>query len=572
MNNYAIFLCDEQWKIIKPLRLPPGRTLAPDAHLTDWLTDAVPLTEPDLFDGQDQRFVVLPVRGVGAVPALLHRYPHRCLAALVQVHSEEDFITFCRIYERCTSWAAEAFREYQDEYYAIEQINNRLINSQRALTKSNARYKHALNEVREANNLISLLEQDEATALLRGPALFRKAKARMAAAPGKSFSLIVVDIEPLKLVNEIFGWGAGSRLLQDYALTLAGLDHADQTVLAHPNGNSFLIFAPGELAFHTVVQTQTEAFLAAYPLPIHLRYKLGCYTTAADGITPEEMCDRARLAMDTIRPLLHSASAFYNEELNAKIMLEHKVLDSIHGALEQQQLELYLQPKVRLSNGAVVGAEALVRWTHPELGFISPGLFIPLLEKEGSIYAVDQYIWAKACAVLAARREQGLESLPISVNVARSDFYQPDFLQVLQHLLQKYSLPPELLHLEILERAYTKDSQQLFDVLTALRRNGFVIEMDDFGVGESSLAMLTELPVDIIKLDRQFLVSTLKNPRHAEVIRCIIQLAEKLDIGVIAEGVETPEQAALLQQLGCRHAQGYLYGRPQPAANFLRQE
>lgn len=570
MNSYAIFLCDSEWNIIKPLRLPPDQSLAPGQRLTDWLVDPSPLTDPTFFDGQDQRFVVLQMRDGQQIPALFRNYPGHRLAALAQIGSEEDFICFCRIYERCTAWAQEAFQEYRDEYYQIQQMNNQLINSQRALTKSNARYRQALDEIRKADNLIAILEHDALTDLLRTPALHRKAHDAMAAAPGSSFALLVIDIEPLKLVNEICGRSSGSRLLQDYALFLTGLEHADQMLLARDGGNAFVVFAPGELDCPQKLQTLTEAFLRNYPLPVRLLSKFGICTAAADGITSEEMYDRARLALDTIRSGLHSAAAFYNEQLHAQILLQHKVLDSIQDALRQHQLQLYLQPKVRLNDGSAIGAEALVRWFHPEMGFVSPGDFIPILEREGSIYAVDRYIWEQACRVLAARREQGLSPLPISINAARSDFYQPDLLDVLQALLKKYDLPANLLHLEILERAYTKDSSQLFTVLTALRRHGFRIEMDDFGVGESSLAMLTELPVDIIKLDRQFLISTLKDPRHAEVIRCIIQLAEKLGIGVIAEGVETPEQAQLLRRLGCAQAQGYLYGKPQPAENFMK--
>ena len=170
---------------------------------------------------------------------------------------------------------------------------------------------------------------------------------------------------------------------------------------------------------------------------------------------------------------------------------------------------------------------------------------------------------------MKARRERGLPELSVSVNIARSDFYEPDLLEFLQSLLQKYGLAPSQLRLEVLERAYVQDSAHLCQVLTELRRHGFVIEMDDFGVGESSLAMLTQMPVDIIKLDRQFLLTAEQAPSHIEVIRCIIQLARTLKIGIIAEGVETQQQADLLQSLGCCHAQGYLYGRPEPAAHLL---
>lgn len=199
-----------------------------------------------------------------------------------------------------------------------------------------------------------------------------------------------------------------------------------------------------------------------------------------------------------------------------------------------------------------------------------PNDFIPLLEKEGAIYPVDQYIWEQACKALHKRRELGLPVRSVSVNVARSDFYQPDLLDVLLRLVEKYELEPGQLHLEVLERAYVQDSARLFEVLTQLRSHGFPIEMDDFGVGESSLAMLASMPVDLIKLDRQFLVTAEKDPRHVEVIRCIVQLAHTLHIDILAEGVETPEQAEMLLSLGCGSAQGYLYGRPEPAENFLK--
>lgn len=568
MKNYAILLCDPQWLIIKPLCLPDGVTLAPGCRLTDFLADPAQLTGADLSEKEPFRFLQLRLQDGRCVPALLHAYPHQFLVFLAQIRCEADFVQFCSAYQRCISWAQEAFRDYQDEYSEIQRMNSQLVNSQRALMKTNQRYRQVLTEVRDANNLIALLEQDELTTMLRAPALYRRAREQMAAAPETDFSLLVVDLQPFKLVNEIFGRAAGDALLQNYALLLAGLDETGQGIYAHASGNSFLAFLPAALQFGPRLLEETRNFLERYPLPIRMHCRIGVCTARAP-LTPEEMTDRARLALDTTRNRRECSLACYDEALHQELLLQHKILDTIQDAISRQELQLYLQPKVRLDTGAVYGAEALVRWFHPELGFVPPLQFIPLLEQAGSIYAVDQYVWEQTCKVLARRRELGLAPLPISINIARSDFYQPDLLDVLEGLLQKYTLPPELLHLEILERAYAKDSDQLSAVLTRLREHGFCIEMDDFGVGESSLAMLTTLPVDVIKLDRQFLLTTLRDARHNEVIRCIIRLAEALNIDVLAEGVETAEQAALLRSLGCHHAQGYLYGRPEPAEHFL---
>lgn len=569
--KYAVLLCDKQWNIEKVLHQSQDAQLPPAASLPDLLADPAPLAQNDLFEGQSQNFLLLTLKDGTQVPAFLCTYAASALVFLVHICSEADFIEFSQLYAKDISWADQTLQDYQDEYYRISQMNNQLINSQRALMKSNLRYRQLLDEIQDANNLITLLEQDELTILLRSPALYSRANEQLSAARGQQFELLVLDLEPLKQINELFGRKSGDRLLQDFALFLLGLEENSHTIFARATGNAFLAFAPAEQQLHILLQQKAEQFLEQYPLPVRLRCKIGGCTAVADGtLTAEEMQDRARLALETLRGSTQSGTAFYNEALHEKLLLQHKILDNVQTALVHGELQLYLQPKVRLTDGSMFGAEALVRWFHPELGFVPPNYFIPLLEEEGAIYPVDQYIWEQACRVLQKRRELRLPMHSISVNVARSDFYQSDLLDVLLRLVHKYGLQPSQLRLEMLERAYVQDSARLFEVLTQLRGHGFSIEMDDFGVGESSLAMLANIPVDTIKLDRQFLVTALENPRHIEVIRCIIQLARTLQIGIIAEGVETPDQADMLLNLGCYHAQGYLYGRPEPAKNFLK--
>ena len=237
----------------------------------------------------------------------------------------------------------------------------------------------------------------------------------------------------------------------------------------------------------------------------------------------------------------------------------------MQDALDNREYRLYLQPKIDMTTGKMIGAEALIRWISPEMGFIPPDKFIPSLEKEGRIYPVDQYIWGEACRFLRERKNLGLSPITVSVNLARADLYQSDLPEVLENLLRKYDLHPQELHLEIIERDYTGDTRHMSGILDTLKKQGFTIEMDDFGVGESSLAMAAEMPVDILKLDRQFLVANLNSERHVAVIRLILNLAKTLGMKVIAEGVETREQVELLLSLGCRYAQGYVYGKPEPA-------
>lgn len=462
--------------------------------------------------------------------------------------------------------------QYKDEYYEIQKMNNQLINSQRALVKTNERLKQALADIRSANDTIALLEQDELTGLCRMSAFCHKVRKRRAKEPGQPFDIIVLSIENFSLVNELFGRKASEQLVQAMAMFLTGLEHADEGIMARSSGDVFYLYmpvVPDRGRFCNFLLQKLPVFFESYPLPVHLAGRIGVYPGGEEEIPVEQMCDRARLALDTIEKQEKLRIAFYTRELHEKLLLEHRILDSVQDALDNREYKLYLQPKIDMTTGRMIGAEALIRWISPEMGFIPPDKFIPSLEKEGRIYPVDQFIWGEACKFLQKRKSLGLSPITVSVNLARADLYQGDLPEVLGGLLRKYDLRPEELHLEIIERDYTGDARHMFDILDGLKKQGFTIEMDDFGVGESSLAMAAEMPVDILKLDRQFLVADLNSERHVAVIRLILNLAKTLGMNVIAEGVETREQVELLLSLGCQYAQGYLYGKPEPAEKLL---
>ena len=381
--------------------------------------------------------------------------------------------------------------------------------------------------------------------------------------------MIVLDIPDFRLLNELFGRDEALHFLQSLALTLLGISGSEQGVLARVYAATFYMFMPREQEFSVKVRENVSEFLKSYPLTLSLESRLGVYVVSDNTLADEEVCNRARLALDYESAQEQDGIAFYNEELHDKLLEEHQLLDRIPEALKNGELQLYLQSKTDMQTKRVVGAEALVRWIHPELGFIAPDRFIPLLEREGMIYGVDKFIWEEACKILEERNRRGLEMLPISVNVARNDLYEPTLVQDLQDMVERHGLEPANLRLEILERAYVKNSRRSYQILTELRSLGFIIEMDDFGIEESSLSMLAEMPFDILKLDRHFLVRALSNKRYVEVMRFIIQMGHSLQMEIIAEGVENEEHASLLLALGCRYAQGYFYCKPQPAAYFL---
>lgn len=235
-------------------------------------------------------------------------------------------------------------------------------------------------------------------------------------------------------------------------------------------------------------------------------------------------------------------------------------------ALEEGEFKLYLQPKFNLRTNKIVGAEALVRWLTKDNGIMSPADFIPIFEQNGFITTMDRYIWEEAVKALKRFRDMGIKPFAISINLSRRDLYNDDLVQFFTDLVQRYGVDERYLHLEITESAYTDNPDQIIKMTRALREAGFVIEMDDFGKGASSLTMLTSLPIDILKIDMGFVDES--NSSSRRILGFVVSLAEWLGVGIIVEGVETEEQRIELMSLDCNYAQGYLYSKPLPLPEF----
>ena len=567
--THAVFLCSKTKErvVTRILHASPEFSLAEGTGLFALLAPDSPAPETGCCYGV-LRLKLPP--NEQELPALFCEYPRADLiiAAESGPDGTEEFQSLCA---RCLAWAAESLQEpFSDDYFQIQQMNNQLINSQRALMKSNQKLKSVLAQIQSANDTISILSHDALTGLYRAPAFYRKVQRAVEKAPGVPFDILALNIEYYTLVCDIFGLKTGDQLLQSFALFLTALPDADHGLFARAENDMFFIYMPAEFHFPDLLVKKLPEFFENYPLPIRMHGRVGVYSASSAEVTPLHMCDRARLALNTLSSRDDLSVARYDASLHETLLREHQLLDRVPEALRNEEFKLYLQPKLDMLTGKVIGAEALVRWISPTFGFISPGEFVPLLEREGCMYPVDQFIWEKACQFLAARREEGLNPLPVSVNIARGDFYQPDLVDVLDSLLKKYALTPDLLRLEIIERAYTEDTDYILHILTQLRERGFLIEMDDFGTGASSLSMAADMPVDVLKLDRSFLTAFPESRRHVEVVRFAVHLAQALQLELITEGVETEAQAKALQEIGCRYAQGFLYGRPEPAVNLLR--
>lgn len=260
----------------------------------------------------------------------------------------------------------------------------------------------------------------------------------------------------------------------------------------------------------------------------------------------------------------------YDEEMLEREHLNERLLNDLDRALREHEFKVYYQPKFNITVDPPVlsSAEAPVRWQHPELGMIAPNKFIPLFEENGLIQQVDRYVWREVASQMSLWREKYGRVFPVSVNVSRIDLYDPDFGSTISALLKEFSLRREDFLLEITESAYTEDSAQIVENVRKLREAGYLIEMDDFGSGYSSLNMISTLPIDIIKLDMQFIRNAFKGHSDTRMLEAVLGIADMLYLPTVAEGVETVEQLQALRSMGCDVVQGYYFSKPVPAEAY----
>jgi EAL domain-containing protein (putative c-di-GMP-specific phosphodiesterase class I) len=286
----------------------------------------------------------------------------------------------------------------------------------------------------------------------------------------------------------------------------------------------------------------------------------------------ERRFDHAKSAADTIRNSFSASVAVYDKALHEKEVYAERLLDDFQEALVQKQFLVFFQPKydIRPEAPVICGAEALVRWKHPELGMISPGVFIPLFENNGLVRDLDNYVWREAAAQIRRWKDALGHTVPVSVNVSRIDMLDPELTETLRNLVEENGLEYSDLHLEITESAYTQDAEQIIHVVSGLREMGFKIEMDDFGSGYSSLNMISTLPIDALKLDMLFIRTAFSENGNIRMLEITLDISRCLSVPMIAEGVETEEQMLTLKKMGCDIVQGYYFSKPVPAEEFER--
>ena len=379
-------------------------------------------------------------------------------------------------------------------------------------------------KLRETAAMINLIQYDRLTGLYAKEFFYQRVKETLAAHPEQEYDIIYSNIENFKLVNDIFGVPSGDRLLVNVA-AMFSKQVGRWGICGRINADQFACLSERRLDYSEQLFAEAGNQINAMSNVKNMVMKWGVYHIDDRSISVEQMCDRALLAVRSIKGQYRRHFAAYDDALRSKLLREQAITDSMEDALAQGQFIVYLQPKYRLKDRELSGAEALVRWIHPEWGFQSPGEFIPLFERNGFITQLDQYVWDRTCAFLRDWDSKGYPQIPVSVNVSRADIYNADLANILLRTVHKYNLPPSRLHLEITESAYTENPGQIIDTVTHLRELGFIIEMDDFGSGYSSLNMLNQMPLDILKLDMKFIQSETAKPVNQGILRFIMSLA-----------------------------------------------
>lgn len=425
----------------------------------------------------------------------------------------------------------------------------------------------SLIKYRETSSMINRFVLDHLTGLYTKEFFYRKVREHLDANPEKEYVLLCCNIENFRLYNDTYGRAAGDRLLKECA-EIFRKRVSEKSICCRYTADRFLCLTDKESELKG-----REGFIRARKnsrseLSENLPVKLGVYEITKRSVPVEMMCDRAVWVVDTIKGKYDQYVAVYDDKIRDILLREKAISDAMQTALSEKQFTVYFQPKHSLNDDSMIGAEALVRWIHPEWGFMSPGEFIPLFEKNGFIRNLDEFVWESVCEKLCEWKNKGYPLVPVSVNVSRADIYRSNVIETFSRLIEKYKIDPSLLHLEITESAYTENPEQIISTVEALQNKGFVIEMDDFGSGYSSLNMLSQMSLDILKLDMQFIRYEMSKPAEQSLLNDIVNMAHRLHLKVVAEGVETVDQKERLKSMKCDYAQGYFYAKPAAAAEY----
>ena len=425
-------------------------------------------------------------------------------------------------------------------------------------------------ELSEDRDIIGQTERDQLTGLYNREFFYRYAEQYDRYHKDLPTDAIVLDINHFHMINERYGKAYGDEVLRKIGEKVRDVVKDAGGIVCRRSADTFLVYCPHRSDYPEILDRVSVLLSGNDKKENRVWLRMGVYADVDKDIDIERRFDRAKQAADTVKNSFARAIGLYDDSLLEQERQTEELLEDFSAAIREKQFLVYYQPKYDITQNQPVlsSAEALVRWKHPKRGMVSPGAFIPVFEKNGLIQELDNYVWNEAAAQIRDWKERFGVSVPVSVNISRIDMYDPYFIEKLDDIVARNGLEHRELLLEITESAYTEDSAQIVSTVKQLREKGFRIEMDDFGTGYSSLNMISDLPIDALKLDMQFIRNAFRERKDTRLLEVIFHLAESLEVPTIAEGVETAEQMLTLKSMGCDIVQGYYFSRPLPANEF----
>ena len=424
------------------------------------------------------------------------------------------------------------------------------------------------NTVESSIELEDIARMDEMQSMIKNISAvrhFRKNVYNLIFSSSKNIAFIQFDIRKFKLINDLYGEKFGDEILNFIIKRLGEYCHEEQFFI-NLRSDVFMIVTEygNEEELTELVKHLDERITNFKNVKLQLSY--GIYTVEDKTMELRQMEDRSAMARKAAKNNILTNVVFYKEQFKVSLYNRKFIEENMQSAIAERQFMMYLQPKYSIAKNEIIGAEALVRWRHPERGMIYPNQFIPIIEENGFIKEVDYYIWGEACRFIRRCEEAGIRSCPVSVNVSRVHLQDNECIRMLSEMIDDNHISKELLELEITESA---DDQQISMKALLLKEAGFTLLMDDFGSGYSSLNILLETPFDVIKLDKKFMENMMVSNKGKLILEQGVLMADKLELGILAEGVETKEQIDLLENIGCDQVQGYYYAKPMPEEEFF---
>ena len=424
-------------------------------------------------------------------------------------------------------------------------------------------------ELSEKRIIVSTQERDELTGCYNKPVFMEYAERLDKYGNGEAKDMIVLNISHFHLYNELYGKEEGDKALIYISNILKDIALVNDGIVSRIQDDYFALYVNHLEDYDKVIDYIHKELKEKYNAS-NIQVRLGIYHSNKKDESIEDIIDRAKMVCDEIRGVNTKYYNIYSEDYQKNQLFKERLNHDFEKAIENHEFSVYFQPKISIQGDSYTlsSAEALVRWIHPELGFISPGMFIPLFEENGNIKILDQYVWREAAKQMRAWYLKYNIMLPVSINVSRIDMFDPKVVDIITSIAKENEIEPKNLYLEITESGYNNETNQIIGIIDELRNRGFKIEIDDFGSGYSSLNTLATLSFDVLKLDMKFVKDMFKNDKTLKMVGIVSDIAKYLNVKLIAEGVEEKNQLDKLKELKYDIIQGYYFSKPVSSVEF----